>query len=323
MVYSLIILGVLGFLASVGLGIASRIFAVKTDPLVDEINEALPQANCGGCGYAGCSGFANALVKGEAKPSGCVAGGPDTAKKVSQILGVAVEVSIKRVAHIKCSGSKELAINKFEYSGFKDCVGAQLIGGGYKGCAYGCLRLGTCESVCPFGAIKVMEDSLPVVDPLKCTGCGSCVSSCPRKIIELVPIDKDVKVDCNSLDKGSVVTKICKAGCISCGKCEKTCPVNAIKVINNLAQIDYSKCINCGLCVTVCPQKVIHKTPYDKKDKKAKISEESCVGCGKCKKVCPVNAITGELKGKHTVNAEKCIGCGLCVANCPKDAITL
>ncbi len=322
MIYAVISLGVLAILLSLGLGIASKVFSVDVDPKVEAVNEALPQANCGGCGYAGCSNFAEAVVKGEIEPSGCVACSEDVIIKVSAILGVEAVTGVKKIAHVKCSGTRELCENKFDYSGFRDCVGAQLIGGGYKGCEHGCLRLGTCESVCPFDAIKVEEDGIPVVNEDKCTGCGNCVKSCPRKILELVPINKKVRVFCNSKDKGSIVRKICKAGCIGCGKCERICPVNAIVVKDNLAIIDYDKCISCGLCVSECPQNVIHELDVTTKSK-AVILEEPCVGCGKCKKICPVNAISGAIKETHVVNANQCKGCGLCVDNCPKNAIVM
>jgi Na+-translocating ferredoxin:NAD+ oxidoreductase RNF subunit RnfB len=322
MIYAVISLGLLGAAASFGLGIAAKKFSVDVDPKVEEINEVLPQANCGGCGYAGCSNYAEAVVKGEIGPDKCVAGGDDITAKVASVIGVKAEAGVKRVAYVKCSGTKEVCENKFDYSGFKDCVGAQLIGGGYKGCAYGCLRLGTCESACPFDAIKVEEDGLPVVNEDKCTGCGNCVKACPRNILELVETDKKVRVFCNSKDKGAAVRKVCSAGCIACGKCEKICPVNAVAVKDNLAVIDFKKCINCGLCANVCPQDVIHELFEDDKPK-ATILEEPCVGCGLCKKVCPVNAISGNVKEVHSVDKDKCIGCGLCVEKCRKNAIVI
>ncbi len=322
MIYAVISLGLLGVIASLGLGIAAKKFAVDVDPKVEEINEALPQANCGGCGYAGCVNYAEAVVKGEIGPDKCVAGGDDVTLKLASIMGVEAETGFRKIAHVKCSGTREVCENKFDYSGFKDCVGAQLIGGGYKGCSYGCLRLGTCETVCPFDAIKVEDDGLPEVNEDKCTGCGNCVKACPRNVLELVAVNKKVKIYCNSHDKGAAVKKVCSAGCISCGKCERVCPVNAVVVKDNLAVIDFEKCIGCGLCVTVCPQNVIHE--IDKADKpKASILEEPCVGCGKCKKICPVNAISGELKETHIIYKEKCIGCGLCVDSCPKQAIII
>ena len=320
MVSAVFILGLLGIIASLGLGIASKKFAVEVDPKVEAINEALPQANCGGCGYAGCMNFAEAVVKGEAPPDGCVAGGEEVTKKVGEILGVEVSAGIRKVAVVKCSGTYENCGTKFNYLGVKDCRAANTIAGGFKDCAYGCLGLGSCVKVCPFDAITMGEHGLPVVDENKCTGCGNCVKNCPRGVIELVPINKKVRVLCVSHDKGNVVRKLCKAGCIGCGRCEKICPVNAIKIINNLATIDFDKCLNCGLCVTVCPQKVIHDLNDENKPKTI-IIEEKCVGCGKCKRICPVNAITGELKKVHFVDEDKCIGCSLCIQNCPKEAI--
>ncbi len=320
MVSAVFILGLLGIVASLGLGIASKKFAVEVDPKVEAINEALPQANCGGCGYAGCMNFAEAVAKGEAPPDGCVAGGEEVIKKVGEILGIEVSAGIRKVAVVKCSGTYENCGSKFNYSGVRDCRAANTIAGGFKDCSYGCLGLGSCVKVCPFDAITMGEHGLPVVDENKCTGCGNCVKTCSRGIIELVSINKRVRVLCASHDKGNVVRKLCKAGCIGCGRCERICPVNAVKVINNLSTIDFDKCLNCGLCATVCPQKVIHDL-NDENKPKAIIIEEKCVGCGKCKRICPVNAITGELKKAHFVDEDKCIGCSLCIQNCPKEAI--
>lgn len=322
MIYAVICLGLLGIIASYGLGIASKIFAVEVDPKIEEVNEILPQANCGGCGYAGCSNFAEAVVKGEAEPGGCVAADESTIVKVGQLIGKSVELGVRKVAFVKCKGANSIVNNKFDYNGFNDCRGAQIIGGGFKGCSYGCLGLGSCEKVCPFDAIKIDNNGLPVVDERKCTGCGNCVSVCPRNIISLVPINRKVRVLCSSKDKGSIVRKICSAGCISCGKCERICPVNAIKVIDNIAVIDFNKCINCGLCAANCPNNVI--VDLNDLDKpKSMILEDKCIGCGKCKRICPVNAISGVTKEVHKVNREKCLGCGLCARNCPKEAIKL
>jgi len=322
MFYAILSLGLLGVIASLGLGIAARKFAVEVDPKVEQINEALPQANCGGCGYAGCINFAEAVVKGEVEPNKCVAGGDEVSFKIAEILGIEVKAGVKKVAVIHCSGfMPDIADVKFEYFGVRDCRAAQIIGGGFKGCSFGCLGLGTCVSACPFDAITIGDRGLPVVNEDKCTGCGSCVKVCPRNIISLYPIDKKVRVLCSSKDKGAKVKKYCKAGCISCSRCEKICPVNAINVIDNIARMDIEKCINCGLCATVCPVKVIHD--YNDVKPKATIKDDKCVGCTKCEKICPVNAISGEPKKLHIVNKEKCIGCGLCKIHCPKDAIEL
>ena len=144
MVYAVITLGILGIIASFGLGIAAKKFAVEVDPKVEAINEALPQANCGGCGYAGCINYAEAVAKGEIGPDKCVAGGDDITKAVASIIGVEAEAGVRKVAYVRCSGTKDKAIDRFDYSGLNDCRGAQLISGGFKGCVYGCLGLGTC-----------------------------------------------------------------------------------------------------------------------------------------------------------------------------------
>ena len=244
------------------------------------------------------------------------------AKKVSEIMGVSALSSVKKVAYLKCKGTCMDTKEKFVYNGAADCKAAALIMDGSKSCAYGCLGLGTCVSVCPFGAMKINKDTMLVeIDEEKCTGCGKCVRECPKKVLDLVPVDSKVRVACNSQDKGADVKKVCERGCIGCRICEKVCPFNAIKVDNNIAVIDYSLCRECNLCVEKCPVKVIDTNVIQRK--KAYIDEEKCIGCTICKKACPVEAISGELKSIHTVDASKCIGCSICVEKCPKDAIEM
>ncbi|MEW6409800.1 MAG: 4Fe-4S binding protein, partial [Nitrospirota bacterium] len=193
-----------------------------------------------------------------------------------------------------------------------------LAGGGDKSCIYGCLGYGTCAVVCPFDAITMTKDDLPEVDLIKCTGCGKCAVACPKKVIEILPLSKQVIVRCHSKDKGSVVKKYCHVGCIACGICVKTCPFEAIVMENNLARIDLDKCRACGLCVTKCPTNAI--MDYIPERTKALITE-GCNGCAICRKICPVDAISGEIKKMHVVDREKCIGCGICVPRCPKKVI--
>lgn len=313
-------LGLLGLFFGLLLGIASKIFYVEIDERVEKINEALPAANCGACGYAGCMGLAEAIVKGEAPPDACIPGGASTTKKICEIMGSTATNSKPKVAFLKCKGTKLDTKNKFDYYGVKDCKAAVLMSNGFKSCEYGCLGLGTCVKVCPFDAIFINEETgLAEVIVDKCTGCGKCVKECPKNVLELIPCDAEVFVTCNSQDKGAQVKKMCDRGCIGCKICEKVCPFGAIKVDNNIAHIDYSLCRSCNLCYEKCPVKVIDSKVTVKK--KAFIEDEKCIGCTICKKVCPADAIEGELKGKHTVITDKCIGCSICYEKCPKKAI--
>lgn len=250
-------IGGLGLVFGAGLGFAGKVFAVEEDPKLGEVTEALPGANCGGCGFPGCGGCAAAIVAGKAPVNACPVGGSAVAAKIAEIMGVVAEEKEPTAAFVKCGGNCDTAKNKYEYFGMDDCVFAsQLAGGGAKGCSYGCLGLGSCVKACPFDAIKI-ENGVAVVDSEKCTSCGKCVATCPKHIIEILPVNKKVKVQCSSKDAGKAVLQNCTVGCIACKICEKTCKFDAIHVIDNIAVIDYSKCKNCGMCANKCPKGVI------------------------------------------------------------------
>ncbi len=248
-------LGAMGLFFGLLLAVSSKIFHVDQDERLPEITEALPGANCGGCGYAGCSNFASAVIAGEAPCTGCVVGGPEVAAKVAAIMGVEVGAVERKVAHVNCRGGQN-AKRKFQYEGIQDCLAASKVGGGPLGCAYGCLGYGSCEQACPYDAIHVVN-GVAQVQPDKCKACGKCVTACPRNLIQLVSEKQDVFVCCASKDKGPVVRQNCEIGCIGCTLCQRTCKHDAIHVVDNLAVIDYSKCVNCGECVDVCPRKLI------------------------------------------------------------------
>ncbi len=272
-----ILMAVLGTIAvavafGVVLGYAARKFHVEVDPRIERIEEALPGANCGGCGYPGCAGYAEAIVKDGVSTTRCAPGGPDVAAAIAEIMGAAVEKSEPKVAVVLCRGFNEVAGARFVYDGVSTCVSANLIGAGYKACSAGCLGFGDCVEACPFGAIVMTENGVPEVVRSLCTGCGKCVEACPRKIITLLPVSKTVTVRCRNTQKGAVARKLCKNACIACKKCEKACKFEAIKVENFLAVIDYEKCKNCGKCVEACPQDVI--VDVRKLDKRLKAKEK-------------------------------------------------
>ncbi len=256
---ALLTLAGLGFGFGLILAWTSKKIHVETDPRVTMINELLPGANCGACGFAGCNAFAEALVLGQAEITACIACNTETRHRVALILGVsACPIADSKVAVIHCAGG-EKSKDKFTYQGLADCWSAAAVLGGSKECAYACLGQGICIQACPFNAISVGESGALKVDPEKCRGCGKCMAACPRKLITLEKKGriKTVYIACSSHDKGPVAMRKCKAACIACGKCVQTCPLQAISIKDNLAVIDYSKCVNCGKCVEVCPTKAI------------------------------------------------------------------
>jgi electron transport complex protein RnfB len=319
---TLIVLAGLGIVFGVALAIVAARFVVKADPKVEKVRETLPGANCGACGFAGCMGYAEAVVGNpDVAVNLCAPGKSAVAEKIADITGKKAEKVDPKIARVFCQGGTALSQRKFIYTGVMDCTAAVLAAGGDKSCEYGCLGYATCMRACPFDAITMSEDSLPLIDKEKCTACGKCVAACPKQVIELGLMSKAVVISCHSKDKGLDVKKKCQVGCIACGICVRTCPVDAIKIDNNLARIDHSKCITCGLCVKKCPTNAIYD--YLSPRRKALIHAEKCAGIDVCAKVCPVNAISGDVRAVHAVDQAKCIGCGMCEARCPKKAIEM
>ena len=259
---AIILVAGIGLLIGLILSIASIVMAVPKDEKAEKILEALPGANCGACGYSGCSGYADALAKGEAELGLCAPGGIDCAKKISAILGVDAGDMEKKVAVVHCMGSLDNTSYKAEYNGIKSCAAAMNIGGGLTACSFGCMGLGDCEAACPYDAIHVCN-GVAVVDDNKCKACAMCVKACPRGIISIVPLKNSAVMRCSNKDKGALTRKLCTTGCIGCKKCEKSCPVGAVKVTDFCAKVDPALCTGCGACVDNCPQKCItYISPY-------------------------------------------------------------
>lgn len=262
---AVIVLGAIGLIAALVLFLCSKKFAVYEDPRIAQVGSLLPGANCGGCGFPGCSGMANALVKGANEGSieglSCPVGGSETMTQVADLLGMAIANGEPKVAVVRCNGSCEIRPKIAEYNGLRTCAAMNACGAGETGCGYGCLGCGDCVSACQFGAIAINEATgLPEVDDNKCTACGACTKVCPRNIIELRKKgvkNRRVYVGCVNKDKGAVSMKACKQSCIGCGKCEKECPFGAITIENNCSYIDFNRCRMCRKCVNICPTKAI------------------------------------------------------------------
>lgn len=261
LINSILVLGLTGLLIGVVLAIVENFFAVEEDEKTEKILAILPGVNCGACGYPGCAGYASSVAAGKAAVNRCTVGGEKAARAIAALMGVEAKEIEKCVARIFCRGGKSKCAEKFEYRGITSCAALNITDSGNKACNYGCLGMGDCANACPFGAIFLSPDKLPVVIEEKCKACGKCVQVCPRGLFELVPESKKVIIACKSLDTGPDTRKVCKVGCIACGICVKKCPSKAIKIENNLAVIDYSLCTNCLACVSVCPQKVIVSLP--------------------------------------------------------------
>ncbi len=259
LIQALAIIGGLGLLFGGLLAVAAQRFAVEEDPRVETICDLLPNANCGACGWPGCISFAENVVCGEAPVDGCIPAGKETINSICELLGLeSVASEERRVAVVYCIGTPDVAPDRFEYHGVKDCNAAQKMSGGFKACQYGCLGLDTCVEVCPFEAIHPGSQGIPIVDEEKCTGCGICVKACPRDIIQIEKADRGGKyVPCNSKDRGKTTRQVCEVGCIGDKACVKACPQDAIVVEENLAYIDSDKCDDCGECVKVCKRGII------------------------------------------------------------------
>lgn len=247
----ILIFAALGVAAGVLLTYASKVFAVKADERLEALGEALPQINCGACGYSGCGDYAVAILDG-APTNLCKPGGDKAAVKISEIMGVDFEDVIEEVAFVRCAGTCDATSRKYVFDGTQTCVASNRFYNGSKVCTNSCLGFGDCVRVCPNDAIYI-KDGIAVVDSNLCVACGLCVKECPNHLIVMKPATQKIYVVCSSTAIGKVTKAVCTVGCIGCKICEKKCPSGAITVNNNLATIDYTKCTQCGICVTACP----------------------------------------------------------------------
>lgn len=267
------VLAGLGCVAAVILYFVSQKFKVYEDPKIGEVEEVLPGANCGGCGFAGCHAMAEALAKADDLSSlSCPVGGAAVMSQVATILGKTVAETAPKVAVVRCAGcivgekaTREKVVN---YDGAKSCAIAATHYAGETTCTYGCLGHGDCVRACQFDAIHVNpETGIVEVDEEKCVACGACAKACPKQIIEIrykgrvvKEVARRVWVNCVNKDKGAAAMKACKGSCIGCGKCQKVCKFDAITIENNLAYIDPEKCKACGMCINECPKHSIYAT---------------------------------------------------------------
>lgn len=250
-----LILLVLAIVFATALSYLGKKLAVNRDERIDKVRDCLSGANCGACGYPGCDGFATALVEGKADLSSCNATSKEKKDEIAAILGTTNTGVPTRVV-VCCSGGNE-AKDKYDYIGYGDCRSMELLSGGRKQCAWGCLGMGSCVDACHDHAVGVNSKGYSEVSQKKCIKCGRCIAACPKKIIKRIPESAKYFVACSNHQKGKEVREICNKGCIACGLCAKQCEAGAITIVDNLAVIDYSKCTNCGRCAEKCPQHCI------------------------------------------------------------------
>lgn len=258
-ILSFAVLAGLGIILGIGLLIADKKLTVEKNKQLAALEESMPGANCGGCGFAGCSAYAEAVWKGDAKPGLCSPGGNALAQKMGEIMGVEVTETERLVAYSFCKGSCGKVSKKYDYLGLNDCNAAAMLFGGENTCKEGCLHLGSCISVCSEHAISKDSYGDIVIDREKCIGCGKCTKVCPNGVIKLIPYDAKYAVSCNSHEPGSMVRKHCSSGCIGCKICEIKFPDSGFKVSDNLASFDYKEHKEADNAAAACPRKIISK----------------------------------------------------------------
>jgi len=253
----LVMLGLAGAFALL-LGWANARWTVEVPLQLRQLQDALPGANCGGCGYVGCNEYAEAVFRGEAPPDKCPVGGTAVAQRIAEIMGLELSQSYPYRPVVHCAAHYEDRLRRAPYAGEQTCAAANLVAG-VQGCTYGCLGLGDCVRACEFDAIHIV-DGLAMVDYEKCVGCGACERACPRHIISMVPFkaERVLVVACSNKDPGKVVRQDCKVGCIGCNACARL--NDLFKVVDHLAEVDYDRYdpkMDFGPVMAKCPRAVM------------------------------------------------------------------
>ena len=246
-------LGGLTFLLAMLLIVANKKLYVYEDPRIDTVEDMLPHANCGACGFPGCRPFAEALVGGKALPGKCTVSSDEGRERIAGFLGVDVGAGEKQVARLACAGGVNVARNRAQYQGLQTCQAASLVSGGGKGCFWGCLGFGDCDVACTFDAIHMNAFGLPVVDEDKCTACGDCVEACPKDLFSLQPVSHRLWVACKNLEAGDAVLEDCEVACTACGRCAMDAPGGLIQMVNNLPVVDYARNHHTQAPIQRCP----------------------------------------------------------------------
>ena len=288
---------------------------------LETIINHLPGLNCGLCGsQGGCRGYAVRIVAGEHNLGLCRPGGETLRARLSELASEFDTTQPASTATLNCQGSARVQQDRFEYRGVATCRASVIVAGGPRQCRYGCLRLGDCAAACPFGAIAHDKDGLPRIDFARCTGCGHCVTACPKDLIRLAPKAQQVHLACICQARAEGVSGSCSRGCTSCGICLDACPFGAIVWDRALPRIITERCRSCSICVYKCPAKTyIDRIPV----RPTAFIGLQCTGCEQCKSVCPTDCIMGKKNEHHKVIRGQCIGCGQCFEVCPFKAVTM
>jgi len=280
-VWGVAVFTALGVLFGLALGAAAERFKVASNPLVDRVRDRLPSANCGACGFAGCTAYAEAVVeRADVSPSLCIPGRDTVAKAVAELTGKAADTVQDRIVVMTCHGTTAYARNEAEYAGIQTCAAAALVFGGPRACKNGCLGLGDCVRACPFDALSLGGGGIAEVDVAKCTGCAVCVAVCPKDLFRLYPRGRRVELACKAVDKQSIVRATCMVGCTLCRKCVAKCPAGAIEWNGRTILIDHEKCIAHGpscneACVDICPSNILHRVGQSPRPELVEVTEPS------------------------------------------------
>ncbi len=263
-IWGVLVFTTVGLIFGIALAGAARKFHVPMNPKIEAVQENLPAANCGACGYGACQAYAEHVVEdADVSPTLCSAGGKEVAISIGEITGKAVGDVKEEVANLRCSGTLSVAKQQANYVGIHSCAAAALSFGGAKSCKFGCLGLGDCVQVCAFDAMEIGDSGIVEINETNCTGCGLCLNACPKQCIIMTPRDHRVALSCLTEDQGKVVKSLCTVGCIRCSKCIKKCPAEAISFVGEAIVVDHVSCIAYGpscneICVEVCPTEIIH-----------------------------------------------------------------
>jgi Na+-translocating ferredoxin:NAD+ oxidoreductase subunit B len=238
---SAMVLGGVGLTFGILIAVATKTMRVWEDPRIDDVEGMLPGSNCGACGEAGCRAFAESVIQGRATPAQCTVMGEAEREDVAAYLGVDAGEADRRVARLLCAGGSDVAAQRADYYGVESCLAAVAVGGGGKGCTWGCVGLADCAVACDFEAITMNQVGLPVVDPVLCTACGDCVDACPLDLFVILPLSAHLLVQCKNLLDGDAATDVCAVACNACGRCAVDAPAGLIAMSDGLAVVDYSR----------------------------------------------------------------------------------